>query len=1266
MLRVGVDVGGTFTDIVLERVGDGERRVVVHKVPSTPADQSEGVVRGIVEVCGLAGVAPGEIDLVFHGTTVATNMVIERNGAEVGMLTTRGFRDILHMARHKRPHNFSLQFDVPWQSKPLVKRRNRIAVTERILPPTGAVEVPLALDEVKAAAELFAKRGLGAVVIGFLFSFLNDEHERKAKEIVLATLPDAFVCTSSEVVNVMREYERFSTTAMNAYIGPKTALYLRNLEQRLAASGVTADVRIMQSNGGISTVDMSSRLPVGLLLSGPAGGVIGGRWTGEAADTGNVITIDIGGTSADISVIQNGELRIKNLRDTEVAGLPVLAPMIDIDAIGAGGGSIAYLDPGGAFRVGPRSAGAVPGPACYGAGGTRPTVTDANVVLGLLPPTLAGGALALDVEAARAAIARDLAAPLGIGVEAAALGVRAVANANMARAIRAVTVERGTDPRDFALFAFGGSGPAHACDLARSLGIRRVIFPPAPGVFTATGMLAGAIEHHGLATFPAPLETLDLAAVRAAVARLEAEALAALAREGQDAAAVAVEVSLDLRFRGQDFEIAVPLAAGDGEAARAALRAAFLDAYRGLYGYVSADAVEVVAIRLLARGPAPAAIGAGAAPAAAAGERRRPVWFDGADDWTDTPVVERGAVLAERVGPLVVESADTTIVVPPGARIAPGPAGTLVATLADEAAAGIADDDPITFAVIKSGLDTIVDEMAYTVMRTARSTIVRDVLDYSVTLCDAAGRILSQAKTVALHLGAVPDAMDEILARFEGRLAPGDVVVLNDPYAGGMHLPDIFMVKPIFRGGRRLGFSVVIAHHSDVGGRVPGSNASDSTEIYQEGLRIPPMKLFEAGRRNETLIQLITANVRLPDLVLGDLDAQAATCAIGERELLRLAERYGEAALAHHFDRLIDYGEALTRKAISAWPDGDYAFTDFIDGDGFSPDPIPISCRIRVAGDRLEVDFAGSSPQVKGAINATLSFVKSATYLTIRCALDREVPNNAGVYRCIAVTAPEGSILNPRLPAPVAARALTGYRVVDTVMGALAQIVPERVMAAGEGGNTVVALGGRDRASGEPFILVDMINGAWGGRFGKDGIEGVTNPSQNMSNLPIETLEARYPIRMEAYGLRPDSGGAGATRGGLGLVRSYRLLAEEAVLQLRADRTEHPPYGLFGGLPGATSRNFIDEGGGLAPLPGKVTREVRRGTLVLHEQAGGGGYGDPLDRPTARIAADIADGKVTPAAAARDHGVVFAGGAIDEVATAARRAALRAREGEQR
>ena len=549
--------------------------------------------------------------------------------------------------------------------------------------------------------------------------------------------------------------------------------------------------------------------------------------------------------------------------------------------------------------------------------------------------------------------------------------------------------------------------------------------------------------------------------------------------------------------------------------------------------------------------------------------------------------------------------------------------------------------DPITLAVVSSALDTIVDEMAYTVMRTSRSPLVRDVLDYSCTICDASGRILTQAKTVALHLGAVPDAIEAVLDAYGGTFVPGDIVVLNDPYQGGMHLPDIFMFKPIFTGDTLHGFSVVITHHCDMGGRVPGSNAADSTEIFQEGLRIPPLKLYEGGVRNRTLLDIIRKNVRVPELVIGDIESQIATCNIGERNFIDLLQRYGETELQGYFDELIDYGETLTRKVIASWPDGEYSFTDYIDGDGFTREQIPISVRLTVDGDHLTVDFEGSSPQVRGAINSTMSFTKSSTYLAIRCALEQKVPNNAGVYRCITVKAPLGSILNPQMPAPVAARALTGYRTVDTVMGALAQVVPEKVRAAGEGGNTVICFGGYDKETREPFIMVDMINGAWGARADADGIEGITNPSQNMSNMPVETLEQRYPVRMEEYAFREDSCGPGRYRGGVGLVRQYRLLADEAILQLRSDRYVNPPYGLGGGGAAAPGRNVFNPQSDHEDLPSKVTRTVHTGDVLRHEQPGGGGYGDPLRRPVEEVAADVMDQKISPGFAAQYFGVVF-------------------------
>ncbi len=683
MIRVGVDVGGTFTDVVLERTraaGDDGQKVFVTKVPSTPKDQSEGVVAGVLQVCRIAGVEPGEIDQLFHGTTVATNMVIERNGAEVGMLTTRGFRDILHMARHKRPHNFSLQFDVPWQSKPLVKRRNRLPITERLMPPTGEVSVPLAEDEVRAAAETFKKRGLDAVIIGFLFSFLNDAHELRAKEIVQEVMPDAFVCASSEIVNVIREYERFSSTAMNAYIGPKTALYLRRLESRLKENGITAMVRIMQSNGGISTIENSATRPIGLLLSGPAGGVIGGKWTGGHCDTGNVITIDIGGTSADISVIQDGDLRIKNPRDTEVAGLPVLAPMIDIDAIGAGGGSIAYIDAGGAFRVGPRSAGADPGPACYGKGGTEPTVTDAQVVLGRLDREhFLGGDLDIDPSLAEKAIKEHIADPLGMSVTDAALGILKIVNNNMALAINANSVAKGVDPRGFTLMGFGGAGPLHAVALSEMIQAKDVISPLQPGITAAMGLLVTDLKYEYTRSVLQTLNDADdaaLAAINTIADELTAEADAQLESDGIPKAARRFTRIMECRYLGQGFELRAEMPEGPlTQANKQTVIDSFFDVHKATYGHAFRDQItEGVTLRVIATADVeqltlPDLDRGGRTDPEDAKLRAHDTVFESTGA-VETPRYDRLKLLAEDVvnGPALITQHNSTTLVPPGYR----------------------------------------------------------------------------------------------------------------------------------------------------------------------------------------------------------------------------------------------------------------------------------------------------------------------------------------------------------------------------------------------------------------------------------------------------------------------------------------------------------------------------------------------------------------------------------------------------------------------
>lgn len=675
MAKIGVDVGGTFTDLILE---DGPGNVYVHKVPSTPDDQSVGVLTGIDEICKIAGISTEDVELIVHGTTVATNITIEHTGAEVGMLTTRGFRDILHIARHKRPYNFSLQFDVPWQSKPLVKRRNRIPITERLSAPEGTVETPLDEDEVRAAAELLKSRGVEAVIVCFLFAFLNNSHEQRAKAIVQEVMPDAFVSCSSDVVDVIREYERFSTTAMNAYVGPRTARYLQNLEATLGDRGIKAELRLMQSNGGISTVENCAERPVTILMSGPAGGVIGGRWCGGLSDERNIITVDIGGTSADISTIPDSRIKIMNPRDTYVGQHPVLAPMIDLTTIGAGGGSIAYLDSAGGFHVGPRSAGAHPGPVCYAEGGTEPTVTDAQVVLGRLDADqFLGGDLTIDPDLAHQAIEKKIAKPLGMSVEEAALGIIKIINSNMALAIRANSVARGFDPREFSLMPFGGAGPLHGVALAEIISAREVLVPPAPGINAAIGLLVTDIQYEFTRSVLSILNTADqsdIENINSHVDELVQQCRDSLTADGVPADQQRFHKIAECRYQGQGFELRAdmpdePLTLDNKQA----VMDAFHDQHRQDYSYAFDNGVvEMMTLRVIGSAAIeplqwPKLAKANGHAVSDALLYSRPTSFDGGE-MADTPRYDRGKLLAghELSGPAIVVQHNSTTVVPPG------------------------------------------------------------------------------------------------------------------------------------------------------------------------------------------------------------------------------------------------------------------------------------------------------------------------------------------------------------------------------------------------------------------------------------------------------------------------------------------------------------------------------------------------------------------------------------------------------------------------
>jgi N-methylhydantoinase B len=577
--------------------------------------------------------------------------------------------------------------------------------------------------------------------------------------------------------------------------------------------------------------------------------------------------------------------------------------------------------------------------------------------------------------------------------------------------------------------------------------------------------------------------------------------------------------------------------------------------------------------------------------------------------------------------------------------------------------------DPIAFELFKNTLFSIADEMALTIFRTAYSGVLKDVMDYSTAFCDAGGLTVAQGLTLPAHLCSIPDALAATIRRFEGRMKAGDVYCLNDPFEGGMHLPDVFILKPIFAGSERVAFAATVCHQTDMGGRVAGSNASDSTECYQEGLRIPPVKMYDAGEPNETLFRLIEKNVRMPERVFGDMRSQLAACHIAEKQFLHLCERHGRDSVRRWMRELIDYTERLTRAAIHALPDGEWSFEDWIDDDGVDyGKPIPLRVAIRKSGDEMIVDWTGSSPQVKGAINNTLSFTRAATFTCVRSILPPDIPNNEGFYRPITVIAPPATIANCVLPAATAARGLTGFRMVDCCFGALARMLPDRVFAASEGGNTGISIGGYD-ADRRPFIYVDFLCSAWGGRPWADGLDGNANMMANLSSQPIEVCEVEQPLEILCCEFVPDVGGPGKFRGGMSLRRDYRLLEEEAVLQVRADRHDFRPYGLYGGSPGRPSLNMINPDTERRVVPAKVTMTLRRGDVYRHEQPGAGGWGDPLERDPARVLRDVRNELVSAESARDDYGVVLVPEgrdlrlAVDEAATVARRTELRATRG---
>jgi 5-oxoprolinase (ATP-hydrolysing) len=941
------------------------------------------------------------------------------------------------------------------------------------------------------------------------------------------------------------------------------------------------------------------------------------------------------GTTAKACLIEGGELAVaaeleaaREHRFTRGSGLPIRTPVVDLIEIGAGGGSVAAVNEVGLMKVGPRSAGSVPGPACYGAGGAEPTVTDAALILGYYDPAyFLGGRMALDRAAAERALA-PLAKALGLTVPEAAAGIHTLVVENMAAAARMHAVERGRDPRGYAMIAFGGAGPAHAAAVAQALGLAEVIVPPGSGTASALGFLSAPLSFETVRSVVLPLAPGGLAGAAGVLEALEAECRASLATAGGVPPGATVQRTADMRLVGQRHTVSVPLPDGGSDDGTASdLRAAFDTVYAARYAPPpEGAAAEVVALRVGIAGPARGLSPQAGDARGTALKGHRPAWFGGG--YVDTPVYDRYALApgTEIAGPAIVEEAEATTVVPPSCRLAVDGTGCLRITLGppvrtdlgitanlplDEAKARI-EADPTALEIMWSRAVTVTEEMWHTVCRTAFSLVISEAQDFACDLLDIHGETLAHSpRAMPVFNLTLPIAARALLKAFPvDTLRPGDVLLTNDPWLCAGHLFDIAVVTPVFRDGRVVALAGTVGNVSDIGGTRDWLHAR---EVYEEGFQIPPMKLVDAGVPNRTLLTLLEKNVRGADQVVGDIFSFVAANEIAARGLLALMDDYGMADLTAFAAVVQGRSEAAMRAAIRALPDGEHRGEAWTTPFGV---PMQLPVKVTVHGDAMHIDFAGAPPQVgQGGINCTMSYTAAHATYPLKCMLTPEVRGNAGCYRPFTVAAPEGSILNARYPASVNLRTRTGWYIAPAVFSALAPAAPGRVQA-GTGLPFTSNIYGTTPA-GERFADVLFTGGGQGASAGRPGRAGLLWPT-SASNTSIEVFESRVPVLVIEKSFLPGTGGAGVHPGGDAQRVRFRKRDDDGhaiFATIYPEGTVHPPQGLFGGTSGTAAAAIVVEAGS-----GRVLRDCGTGALLELTRpieiievtvAGGGGFGAP-------------------------------------------------------
>jgi len=1188
-----IDRGGTFTDLVARRP-DG--RLVTHKLLSeNPERYDDAALQGIRDLLGVAPGAPIPADRVAAvkmGTTVATNALLERKGERTLLLITEGFADALRIAYQNRPDLFARQIVLP------ELLYARVAEVRERVDAEGAVLTPLDLDGARAALAAAHADGFRAVAIVFMHGYRFPDHERAVADLARQIGFDQ-VSVSAEVSPLMKLVGRGDTTVVDAYLSP----ILRRYVDRVAGALGGARLMFMQSSGGLT--DARFFQGKDSILSGPAGGVVGAARTAAAAGFERIIGFDMGGTSTDVAHYDGD---FERAFDTKVAGVRMQAPMMRIHTVAAGGGSICRFE-GGRYRVGPDSAGADPGPACYRRGGPL-TVTDCNLMLGRLDPRTfpavfgPDGDSPLDAETVRRQFA-DLAARIRAETgddrtpAQVAEGFLRIAVENMANAIKQISIARGHDVTGYALCCFGGAGGQHACRVADALGMTAVHLHPLAGVLSAYGMgLADQTAMRERAV-EAPLDATPEAELAAGIDRLAAAGRAELAAQGVAGERIEIRPRVHLRYAGTDTALIVDYTD------RAALVPAFEAAYRRRFGFLMPDKPLIVeALSVEAVGAAPAmAAGPVELPPAARGALPATVPMVAGGVARDTPVHDRAALAPGAVldGPAMIVETTGTVIVEPGWRAEVGPGRDLVlrrvAALARTAAIGT-DADPVMLEVFNNLFMSIAEQMGVTLENTAYSVNIKERLDFSCALFDPEGGLVANAPHMPVHLGSMGESVRAILAARADTMRPGQVYVHNAPYAGGTHLPDVTVITPVFdAAGDDLLFVVASrGHHADIGGISPGSMPAASRSVEEEGVLIDDFLLVEDGRLREAEMRALLGGgrwpARNPDQNVADLKAQIAANEKGAAELRRMIGQFGLAVVRAYMGHVQDNAEEAVRRAIERLGDGDFA-VEMDDGGR-----IRVAVRVDRAARRAVVDFTGSSPRRPTNFNAPAAVCRAAVLYVFRTLVEDDIPMNEGCLKPLELILPPGGMLDPRPPAAVVAGNVeTSQCIVDALYGALG------VMAAAQGTMNNLTFGD-DR-----YQYYETIAGGSGAGDGFDGCSAVQTHMTNSRLTDPEVLEWRFPVLVDGFALRPGSGGGGRWRGGDGVVRRLRFRAPMTA-SILSNRRRTVPFGLAGGSPGRPGRNSVARADGRVEELG-ATAEIRvaPGDVLVIETPGGGGFG---------------------------------------------------------